>query len=104
MPCNAYRISTYVLLPRDTRPSNRIDSLPREGPGDHPRNHHVTRPAQYQPAVEHRQGDPPCEPQQARQAVEEQYHPFVEEAAVGFAAACEDGVEEEVGEDEEGEG
>ena len=62
--------------------------------------------------MEHGERDEAGEPEQARQGVEGQDDPFVEEAAVGVllvldmaaAAACKDGVEEEVGEDEEGEG
>ena len=54
--------------------------------------------------MEHCQGDESGEPEQARQSIEDEYDPFVEEGPVGFgAAAGEDGVEEEVGEGEEGE-
>ena len=51
--------------------------------------------------MEHCQRDEPGEPEKARQSVEDEYDPFVEEGAVRFGAAGEDGVEEEVGEGEE---
>lgn len=54
--------------------------------------------------MERGQCDVPCEPEQAGEGVEGEDGPFVEEAAVGLGAAGEDGVEEEVGECEEGEG
>lgn len=50
--------------------------------------------------MEHGQCHEPGEPEYARQGVQGEYEPFVEEAAV---VAGEDGVEEEVGEGEEGE-
>lgn len=54
--------------------------------------------------MEHSQRDEPREPEQAGQGVEGEHEPFAEEAAVGLVAACEDGVEDEVGEGEEGGG
>lgn len=65
-------------------------------------DHQITRSAQYQLPVERGQRHEPGEPEHACQGVEGEYDPFVEEAAV--AAAGEDGVEEVVGEGEEGEG
>lgn len=58
--------------------------------------------------MEHGQCHEACEPEQTGHGVEGEYEPFAEEAAIGLvvaaAAACEDGVEDEVGEGEEGEG
>lgn len=81
-----------------------VNNLPRKRADNHTRDHGIARPAQDQSAMEHCQGDESGEPEQARQSIEDEYDPFVEEGPVGFgAAAGEDGVEEEVGEGEEGE-
>ena len=69
-------------------------NLPSKRPDNHTGNHDITRPAQDQSAMEDGQRDKACEPEQACQGVQDQYDPFVEEAAVGFGAAGEDGVEE----------
>lgn len=78
--------------------------LPSKSTDHHGPDHHITRSAQDQVPLELLQCQEAGEPEQTGQGVERENDPFVEEAAVGLAAAGEDGVEEEVGEGEEGEG
>lgn len=110
MPPPPPKISIYFPSFSPTESQSRGgECIPSESTDDHSREHHVTRSAQYQSPVERSQCDEAGEPEQAGQGVQSEYEPFVEEAAVGVAvvvvaAAGEDGVEKEVGEDEEGEG
>lgn len=83
---------------------SREESRPSKSTDHHGPDHHITRSAQDQVPLELLQRQEAGEPEQTGQGVEREYDPFVEEAAVGLAAAGEDGVEEEVGEGEEGEG
>ena len=95
--------STFAPCPPPRHCISR-EFLPCKSTDDDGADHHVTWPAEYEAPVERGQRDVPCEPEQAGEGVEGEDGPFVEEAAVGFGAAGEDGVEEEVGECEEGEG
>lgn len=79
--------------------------LPSKSANNHTPNHHITRSTQYQVPMEHTQRDESCKPEQTEQSVEGENEPFAEEAAVGFDAATgEDGVKDQVGEGEEGDG